>query len=354
MSGWPVRRLVALSARAWRERYGGEVADLADELISEGRTSRLRAGLELVEGAAAEHGRVLARSPAAALGSVAALTAGAGIGLAVAQGRQLSGTAVLRDFFGRDTAAAGRDGRGPAGVRQVPDRAGSTGMAGRGDQEQGARVLGGLRRLRDRVGDLALPGPGNSPGRRDPAGALAFSAGLVFFLAGIGLRGWSFAALGRYSTYGIVVSPAQPVVADGPYRWLRHPSYGRVLAGAEETDGMMSVMTLCGPAASRPIPLHWHKKEHDYFYCVRGQMQAWADGESRILNPGDIGTAPPGSVHAYQLLGHYNEFLGPIVPSGWDRFFDFTGSPYPGPAYPQVDPSPPPSTSSARRRRSSR
>ncbi|HUO70924.1 MAG TPA: quercetin 2,3-dioxygenase, partial [Solirubrobacteraceae bacterium] len=29
-------------------------------------------------------------------------------------------------------------------------------------------------------------------------------------------------------------------------------------------------------------------------------------------------------------------------PAGWDRFFDFTGSPYAGPAYPQVDPSPPP------------
>lgn len=142
------------------------------------------------------------------------------------------------------------------------------------------------------------------------------------------------------------VLPGRPV----PYRLeagagrahLLLGEVGRVLAGAEETDGKMSVMTLCGPAASRPIPLHWHKNEHDYFYCVRGQMQAWADGESRILNPGDIGSAPPGSVHAYQLLGHYSEFLGPIVPSGWDRFFDFTGSPYPGPAYPQVDPSPPP------------
>ena len=42
--------------------------------------------------------------------------------------------------------------------------------------------------------------------------ALAFSAGLVFFLAGVGLRGWSLAALGRYSTYAIVVSPGQPSI----------------------------------------------------------------------------------------------------------------------------------------------
>ncbi|HMD24417.1 MAG TPA: hypothetical protein VKH61_09985, partial [Streptosporangiaceae bacterium] len=101
MSGWPVRRLVALYPRAWRERYGGEVADLTDELISEGRTTRLRAGLELVEGAVVEHGRVLARSPAAALGGVAALTAGAGIGLAVAR----AGGSAARPYF--ETSSAG-------------------------------------------------------------------------------------------------------------------------------------------------------------------------------------------------------------------------------------------------------
>jgi protein-S-isoprenylcysteine O-methyltransferase Ste14 len=147
MSGWPVRRLVALYPRAWRERYGGEVADLTDELISEGRTTRLRAGLELAEGAVAEHGRVLARSPAAALGGVAALTAG----------------------------------------------------------------------------------------------------------AGIGLRGWSFAALGRYSSYGIVVSPAQPVVATGPYRRLRHPSYtgGLLICGGA---GLMSA-NWAGVAAMTLLPL---------------------------------------------------------------------------------------------------
>jgi quercetin 2,3-dioxygenase len=144
----------------------------------------------------------------------------------------------------------------------------------------------------------------------------------------------------------ITVLPGKPV----PYRLdagsgrahLLLGEVGRVLAGAEESNGAISVMTLCGPAAPRPIPLHWHKAEHDYFYCVRGRMQVWADGHSRILSAGDVASVPPGSVHAYQLLDHYTEFLGPIVPSGWDRFFDFTGTPYAGSAYPQVDPTPPP------------
>ena len=98
-------------------------------------------------------------------------------------------------------------------------------MAGGRHQEQHTRLLGGLRGLRDRVGDLAYLAPEIVPAAAIRPGAVAFSAGLACFLAGLGLRGWSFAALGRYSTYAIVVSPVQPVVATGPYRLLRHPSY---------------------------------------------------------------------------------------------------------------------------------
>lgn len=131
-------------------------------------------------------------------------------------------------------------------------------------------------------------------------------------------------------------------LADGDGRaHLLLGQVGRTLAGSEETGDAMSVMTALGPAG-RPIPMHRHEREHDYFLCVRGQVQVWADGESRILHPGDVASVPPGVLHAYQFHGHYSQFMGPIAPAGWDRFFDFTGSPYDGPAYPQVDPSPPP------------
>ena len=116
---------------------------------------------------------------------------------------------------------------------------------------------------------------------------------------------------------------------------------GRTLAGEQETASALSVMSALGPA-DRPIPMHYHEREHDYFFCVRGRIQVWADGESRILTPGDVASVPPGVLHAYQFHDHYSQFMGPIAPAGWDRFFDFTGTPYAGPAYPQVDPSPPP------------
>lgn len=108
----------------------------------------------------------------------------------------------------------------------------------------------------------------------------------------------------------------------------------RALVGAEESGGAMSVMTLDGGRAPRPIPLHYHDNEYEFFYVLRGAVQLWADDTSRILYPGDFGYIPPTTLHAYQLQGHYSTFVGPVVPGGWDRFFDLTGEPFATAAYP--------------------
>ena len=115
----------------------------------------------------------------------------------------------------------------------------------------------------------------------------------------------------------------------------------RAMVGAEESGGLMSVMTNCGPKG-RPIPLHKHDREFEVFLCTRGRVQVWADDQSRILAPGDIASVPAGTLHAYQFHSSFSEFIGPITPGGWDRFFDLCGTPFPGPAFPAEDPSPPP------------
>ncbi|HEY6886734.1 MAG TPA: quercetin 2,3-dioxygenase [Solirubrobacter sp.] len=117
---------------------------------------------------------------------------------------------------------------------------------------------------------------------------------------------------------------------------------GRALVGAEESAGAMSVMSLDGPRADRPIPLHFHDEEYELFYCLRGAIQLWAEDESRVLAPGDFAFIPPGTLHAYQLRGHHSTFVGPIVPGGWDRFFDLTGEPFATAAFPQGPKGPPP------------
>lgn len=54
---------------------------------------------------------------------------------------------------------------------------------------------------------------------------LATTIGLIFMIAGLVLRTWSVFVLGRYFTWHISVQTDQRVVRDGPYRFVRHPSY---------------------------------------------------------------------------------------------------------------------------------
>jgi protein-S-isoprenylcysteine O-methyltransferase Ste14 len=62
-----------------------------------------------------------------------------------------------------------------------------------------------------------------------PNNALTFVAGLAIVWAGIGLRWWCFAVLGRYFTMDVMTSAGQPVITGGPYRFVRHPSYAALL-----------------------------------------------------------------------------------------------------------------------------
>lgn len=51
------------------------------------------------------------------------------------------------------------------------------------------------------------------------------AVGLIALAGGELLRGWSMLALGPRWTTRVVVLPAAPLVARGPYRFLRHPIY---------------------------------------------------------------------------------------------------------------------------------
>lgn len=52
-----------------------------------------------------------------------------------------------------------------------------------------------------------------------------FGSGLVFLLLGSLLRRHCFKTLGRHFTGNVKVSSDQPVIQEGAYRWVRHPSY---------------------------------------------------------------------------------------------------------------------------------
>ena len=49
--------------------------------------------------------------------------------------------------------------------------------------------------------------------------------GLGFVVAGLAVRGWAVATLGPSFTSQVAAAPGQRVVARGPFRFIRHPSY---------------------------------------------------------------------------------------------------------------------------------
>ena len=56
-----------------------------------------------------------------------------------------------------------------------------------------------------------------------------FLAGICLMLAGIALRWYSVAVLGRYFTFDVAIHSGQTLIEAGPYRYIRHPSYSGAL-----------------------------------------------------------------------------------------------------------------------------
>jgi methyltransferase len=54
-------------------------------------------------------------------------------------------------------------------------------------------------------------------------------AGAALFLAAKCLKWWAILSLGPFWTFRVIVVPGVPLVAGGPYRWLRHPNYVGVM-----------------------------------------------------------------------------------------------------------------------------
>jgi protein-S-isoprenylcysteine O-methyltransferase len=54
-------------------------------------------------------------------------------------------------------------------------------------------------------------------------------AGVGVFVLGAALRWWAIWHLGRFFTVDVALAADHQVVQDGPYRWVRHPSYTGLL-----------------------------------------------------------------------------------------------------------------------------
>jgi methyltransferase len=74
-------------------------------------------------------------------------------------------------------------------------------------------------------------------------------AGFVLFVTAKLLKTWAIISLGRAWTFRVIVRPGVPLVASGPYRWLRHPNYVAV-AGELVGAALMSGARVAGPVGT--------------------------------------------------------------------------------------------------------
>jgi protein-S-isoprenylcysteine O-methyltransferase Ste14 len=114
------------------------------------------------------------------------------------------------------------------------------------------------------------------------------AAGVVVMLAGLALRVWAIATLGRAFRTTVEVDQGQAVVATGPYRWVRHPSYGGLLLiaiGFGAGSGSWLGLAAC---ALLPVPgLLWRiRVEEAELGAVLGDDYRAYQARTRRLIPG--------------------------------------------------------------------
>jgi methyltransferase len=71
-------------------------------------------------------------------------------------------------------------------------------------------------------------------------------AGAVIFVAAKLLKWAAIVSLGDAWTFRVIVRPGTPLIATGPYRWLRHPNYVAVV-GELVGVALMSGARVAGP-----------------------------------------------------------------------------------------------------------
>ena len=114
------------------------------------------------------------------------------------------------------------------------------------------------------------------------------AAGLVVTWLGLGIRAWSIAVLGRSFRTTVEVDSQQAVIASGPYRWVRHPSYTGLLlivTGFGLATGYWLALVVC---LALPLPaLLWRiRVEEAELTRVLGDRYRAYQAHTRRLVPG--------------------------------------------------------------------
>ena len=111
-------------------------------------------------------------------------------------------------------------------------------------------------------------------------------AGIVVMWLGLVLRAWAIAALGTSFRTTVEVDPGQAVVARGPYRWIRHPSYTGLLllaAGFGLAAGSWLSLAACVLLPLPGIVRRIHVEEAELERVLGDAYRGYASGRARLI-----------------------------------------------------------------------
>ncbi len=122
-----------------------------------------------------------------------------------------------------------------------------------------------------------------------PGGAVwPIALGLALVAAGIGLRAWSIASLGSLFQYRIEVQAEHRVVTDGPYRYVRHPSYSGmvlVLVGIALVSGDVESLLAVAIIGGAGLAVRIRAEERQLTGALGAEYERFA-AQRKLLVPG--------------------------------------------------------------------
>jgi quercetin dioxygenase-like cupin family protein len=94
-----------------------------------------------------------------------------------------------------------------------------------------------------------------------------------------------------------------------------------VLASASDTEGVIGVIEVAGPAGAVP-PLHVHRREDEAFYVLEGDYRVFIGDDVLTTSPGVWVWGPRDVPHGYQIRSERGRHLSLMMPGGFEAFFE--------------------------------
>lgn len=73
----------------------------------------------------------------------------------------------------------------------------------------------------------------------------------------------------------------------------------RILVSNESSGGAFTLLGTNGKQ-NEIVPVHYHSRFYETFFCLKGRINVWVDDEVRILGPHDFAAVPHFQNHSYQ------------------------------------------------------